>query len=255
MLSGKNDIEQQRQKTFRLIFTGVLIGLSLGIKTLTFYVPIFSVPIFRISLNGPPSKLVSIIFGPIYGGIAGGIIDILGFFLFDKSGNAFMPALTLTAILNAFFVGVLWLLVKQLSLRRVRIYYFLMTGGLLTYGVVGLLYSPTGKAHVSSVVIIVMAILAVVMYLIGEAVIRYRQKPAFENYFLKLFIAIVIPGLFFNWVNTHILIHYFFPGKDAFYFALVRSAGQLVEGYYATYVTLAVLMVLKPLLRNKKIDI
>ena len=85
-------------KTRNLVFVSLLIALEI---IFTRYLSI-QTDIVRISFGFIPIALVSILFGPITGGIAAMLADLLGMMIFPK--GAYFPGFTF----NAFVTGVIY---------------------------------------------------------------------------------------------------------------------------------------------------
>lgn len=241
---------------FMLVFSALCLALSLMLKAFNMFMPV-GIPILRIGFNGPPLKIVGVLFGPLYGGLAAGLSDFLGYVLMDKSGNFYLYQLTITAILSGIGVGLLWRYFKTKTMRTVQLQYLGAMAVLLVYGIVsfGLTYGrPEAAKQVGgSIVIIVSGLVGVILYFINSAIVRRQKMKHFGEYFFQMFLAVTIPGLVFNWVNTYILMEIFFKdkNKDMFLFGLMRSAVQLLESYYNVFVVLFIVILLEPFLVKK----
>ena len=250
-LNNKN-----RNSIFILVFSALCLALSLMLKAFNMFMPV-GIPILRIGFNGPPLKIVGVLFGPLYGGLAAGLSDFLGYVLMDKSGNFYLYQLTITAVLSGMSVGFLWRYFKTKTMRTVQLQYLGAVAILLVYGIVsfGLTYGrPEAAKQVGgSIVIIVSGLVGVILYFINSAIVRRQKMKRFGEYFFQMFLSVTIPGLGFNWVNTYILMEIFFKdkNKDMFLFGLMRSAVQLLESYYNVFVVLFIVILLEPFLVKK----
>lgn len=250
-LNNKN-----RNSIFMLVFSALCLALSLMLKAFNMFMPV-GIPILRIGFNGPPLKIVGVLFGPLYGGLAAGLSDFLGYVLMDKSGNFYLYQLTITAVLSGMSVGFLWRYFKTKTMRTVQLQYLGAVAILLVYGIVsfGLTYGrPEAAKQVGgSIVIIVSGLVGVILYFINSAIVRRQKMKRFGEYFFQMFLSVTIPGLVFNWVNTYILMEIFFKdkNKDMFLFGLMRSAVQLLESYYNVFVVLFIVILLEPFLVKK----
>ena len=250
-LNNKN-----RNSIFMLVFSALCLTLSLMLKAFNMFMPV-GIPILRIGFNGPPLKIVGVLFGPLYGGLAAGLSDFLGYVLMDKSGNFYLYQLTITAVLSGMSVGFLWRYFKTKTMRTVQLQYLGAVAILLVYGIVsfGLTYGrPEAAKQVGgSIVIIVSGLVGVILYFINSAIVRRQKMKHFGEYFFQMFLSVTIPGLVFNWVNTYILMEIFFKdkNKDMFLFGLMRSAVQLLESYYNVFVVLFIVILLEPFLVKK----
>ena len=61
-------------------------------------------PNIKIGFSGYPNQVVDLLFGPVTGGLFGGLMDVLKFFIIP-SGYPFHPGYTLDAALAAFIYG------------------------------------------------------------------------------------------------------------------------------------------------------
>ncbi len=241
---------------FILVFSALCLAMSLTLKALNFFVPI-GIPVLRISFSGPPLKMVAVLFGPLYGAIAAGLSDFLGFFLMDKSGNAYLYQLTITAILNGACVGLLWKYFRSKSAKMVKMQYLIAMAGVVLYGAISFFLTygreEAVKQMQGSVVIIIAGLVGIILYFVNHLIAQRQKEQKFGEYFFQMFLSVTLPGLLFNWVNTYILIGIFFKDKqkDIFLFGLLRSAVQLLESYYNVFIVLFIIILLNPLLGKK----
>ncbi len=256
-IKNENNLNNKnRNSIFILVFSALCLALSLMLKAFNMFMPV-GIPILRIGFNGPPLKIVGVLFGPLYGGLAAGLSDFLGYVLMDKSGNFYLYQLTITAVLSGMSVGLLWRYFKTKTMRMVQLQYLGAVVILLVYGIVslGLTYGrPEAAKQVGgSIVIIVSGLVGVILYFINSAIVRRQKMKRFGEYFFQMFLSVTIPGLVFNWVNTYILMEIFFKdkNKDMFLFGLMRSAVQLLESYYNVFVVLFIVILLEPFLVKK----
>lgn len=65
-----------------IVQTGLLIAIAQVVRLISStYIYIAGTPAIRISFSGPFTQMPAILFGPLVGGIAGGISDLIGFSL------------------------------------------------------------------------------------------------------------------------------------------------------------------------------
>ncbi len=107
-----------------LIALGVILSRFLSIQT----------PVLRIGFAFVALAAAGILYGPVYGGIVGGLIDIVGYLAFPD--GAYFPGITLSGVLSGVTYG-LFLHRKTPSLPRVTIASaisaFAISGLLTTY--------------------------------------------------------------------------------------------------------------------------
>lgn len=77
---------------------------------------IAAVPFVRISFGGPAVIIFSsILLGPLFGALVGGLSDILGYFVFDMSSFPYAPWITLTYVLFGFIAYYVFYLAKKIK--------------------------------------------------------------------------------------------------------------------------------------------
>ena len=108
----------------KLVFIGLMvaIGIILG-QLVSISLPNASDPIIKFGIGYLPIILVSIIYGPVYGVMAGIIQDLLGFFLVGSNlGQTFNIGFTLNAALYGFVPGLIF--AKSFA-REQKLFYIL----------------------------------------------------------------------------------------------------------------------------------
>ncbi|VEU75540.1 Folate ECF transporter S component FolT [Mycoplasmopsis maculosa] len=92
----------------RIAFVGILIAISVVIFTVfASFIPLITIPSYKISFIGLPIKISGFIFGPLVGAIVGLISDIISFSIFPTFYNVYY---TLAAVVNGVVSGVVGLL-------------------------------------------------------------------------------------------------------------------------------------------------
>ncbi len=97
----------------RMVILAFLIALNIVLVRLLS----FQTPVSRLDFGFLPISVAGAMFGPIWGGIAGGLADIGGM-LFNSKGMAFFFGWTLNAVLHGVFYG-LFLYKKKKTLIRI----------------------------------------------------------------------------------------------------------------------------------------
>ena len=96
----------------RLVYLAFLIATNIVLVRLLS----FQTPVSRLDFGFIPISLAGAMFGPFWGGIAGGLSDIFGM-LFNSKGMAFFFGWTLNAILHGVFYGLFLHKQKKTVLR------------------------------------------------------------------------------------------------------------------------------------------
>lgn len=104
----------------KIVISAMFLAIAVSLNTLSsFYIPLFGANSVRVSFGGVFTLFPSILFGPLYGAVVGGLSDLIGYIL--KPTGAYIPFLTLTAALGGALQGFLWMLLKKKNDRSLRI--------------------------------------------------------------------------------------------------------------------------------------
>lgn len=93
---------------------------------------IFGASGMRIGIAGVFSTIPAMLFGPVWGGVAGGLTDLLGFFLHPD--GPFIPWITVTATLGGVIKGLLWMLLVRIDPKKFKI---VVVGFFILIGILG----------------------------------------------------------------------------------------------------------------------
>jgi ECF transporter S component (folate family) len=125
--------------TRRIVVSALFLAIALVLRTYTrMYIPIFGESGMRISFHGIFSIMPSILFGPVYGAMVSGLTDMVGHFI-SPLGGSWLPQLTVAAAAGGFTRGWLWIWLKKVSTRTMRMVavcvgvLLIVTGGYFTY--------------------------------------------------------------------------------------------------------------------------
>lgn len=123
---GRNN----RKYVLIITITALFIACAVITKAyLSLNIVIFGATGMRIGLTGVFSTIPAMLFGPIWGGIAGGIIDVLGYLL-NPTGPYLLP-MTITATLAGVLKGLLWMVLLKVDSKKfknVAIVFFILVG-------------------------------------------------------------------------------------------------------------------------------
>jgi ECF transporter S component (folate family) len=210
--------ERNTQYTRQIIQTGLFLALALILrKFLTYTVFIGGAPGMRITFAGVFGKLPALLFGPVIGGTASGLLDILGFIM-DPQG-AYIPWLTVTSILNGVMIGLLWKLLKDINIKKVQkgfFIFFTLVGliGILNHIYV-LFYSNSSWAKAlgsigksrdfATIGLEITALIGIGLFILDIFVEKRQQNLHIHKNFLKLLIVTGIAGITVTTINTYIL--------------------------------------------------
>lgn len=210
-------------KLKRIIQTGLLLALAVVVRNISYMVYFMGAPGMRISLAGIFSDLPAILFGPLYGGIAGGLLDILGFLLKPEGG--FLPLLTLTAILDGVLIGFMWRGLEKADNKHILKgfwVFFILVGALGLFNQISSIYFPnlsTTKAldgigenkGYLALGLVVISVLGILLLLLNRVIRMKMPDAGIHRYYLKLLLSVGLPGILVTTLNTFIL-QLFIPG-------------------------------------------
>lgn len=206
------------QYTRQIIQTGLFMALALILRRfLSYTVYIGGAPGMRITLAGVFGKLPALLFGPVIGGTAGGLLDVLGFVM-DPQG-AYIPWLTVTAVLGGIITGVLWKLLKDINVQRIQRGFVICFSLIGFIGIINhisvLFFSNSSWAKIlssmgknrdfSTIGLEATAIIGIGLFIVDILVQKKHVDLLIHKNFLKLLIATGIAGIIVTTINTYIL--------------------------------------------------
>lgn len=86
----------------------------------------------RVGIAGIFSMMPSILFGPFFGGITGGLMDVLGFMI--RPTGSYLPLMTVTAIGGGVIRGGLWLLLRKRDAEKMRLIVGILAAAMIVFG-------------------------------------------------------------------------------------------------------------------------
>ncbi len=190
----------------------------------------------RIGFSSYISVLPALLFGPAYGGVTMGIMDVLSFII--KPDGGFLLPITLTAIGGGILRGVLWNLFKnkRLSIKPYLIFFgILILAGVINiimmskenfYG--NLLDSFNKKAVFVTYVPLIFGILGTLLLVLNKAL---SKSKFYSEKFLNVLSTLMIANIIVTTVNT-VLLMIFIPSlsKLAFsFFFIPRLAEEIAN--------------------------
>ncbi len=117
----------------KIALAGLFTALACILNKVVAINYITMVPFVRVSFGGPAVIIfASLLLGPLFGGLVGGLSDILGYFIFDIRAFPYAPWITITYILLGMLPYFIFWLVKKIKNKTVM--------ASITYGVMGLLF-------------------------------------------------------------------------------------------------------------------
>lgn len=208
------------QTTRKIIQTALFIALAFVIRNLAVMVYFFGAPGMRISFAAVFSRMPALLFGPLYGGAASGILDIVGFLV--KPEGDYNPFLTLTAIFGGIVAALVWKLVKNIETNKIRLIMWtitLMLGAIGLFNMMILRFWP--DSHIASALsifgekkdfveigLIAVSVIGLILLTVDLIICRKYPKASFQQFYLKVLPAYGTAGLSVTVLNTFILRMY-----------------------------------------------
>lgn len=206
--------------TVQIVVTALFLAIAVIIHFFNVIIPIMGVPAMRISFAGPFMKFPGLLFGPMIGGITGGMLDIIGFFLKPQGG--YIPWLTVTSILSGCMTAFLWHRLKDIYIKRLEwIYCGILIGvillGIVNYGIMmffpntwlgQLILAIGSKSVLVSVGLGFVGVVGFIFLVLSKVMGKAEQALDGSARFLKLIIAVGIPGIIVTTLNTFFLQMY-----------------------------------------------
>lgn len=98
--------------TFKLVLSAIFVGIAIVLKRFSVSIPLFGADNgMRVGLTGVFSAFPAILCGPLFGGLASAILDVVGYFI--NPTGPYNIIFTLTAFMAGAVRGFIWIFVKR----------------------------------------------------------------------------------------------------------------------------------------------
>lgn len=253
------------QLTRKIIQTALLIGLALTVRSLSVMVSFMGAPGMRVGFTYAFSRMPALLFGPFFGGLATGIVDVLGYLL--RPEGAYIPFLTLTAILDGILVGFLFRGLKKADAKKIQIglwitfifigvlgVFNLIVSSYFTDSAIALALDSMGKRKGFMVLgLIAVSVIGLLLLTINYAIQkRFPNTPA-HKYYLNVLLTFAFSGIPVTILNTYILI-LFIPALSKIGFSLFlipRLLEEVLVSVILGYVAAFLLSVYEKLIKGR----
>ncbi len=225
--------------------TAVIIAIVMVLRNFSWLVSFGGAGGMRIGISGFFSKLPALMFGPLYGGIADGIIDVLAYII--KPEGAYIFPLTLTAVLGGILTGLLWKTIKNINtalFRKIFVCLFATIGiwGILNFVMTAYLphnpYSSYlisfGKRTEYLTVWFIVAGAAGLLIFMADMLLHRKFKSLRDTEYIKLLTVLIIANIIVTTLNTGILM-WFTPALSKLGF-VVFYIPRLIQEIIATVI-------------------
>lgn len=200
-----------------VVQTSLFTALAIVVRNLSYMVYFGGAPGMRIGFSGIFTKIAAILSGPFLGGAASGILDIMGYLI--KPEGAYIPLLTVSAILGGVVTGVLWKVFGKTDTDRLQRAALILISAIGAAGIFNHIcisyYSKSLWARTiqglgkyrdfASIGLEAIAIVGIILFIADFAVKKKIKKPEMHNDFLKVLLVTGISGVLVTTLNTYIL--------------------------------------------------
>ncbi|MBV7273807.1 folate family ECF transporter S component [Clostridium sp. PL3] len=211
---------KNKMNTKFLVTTAMCISISVVLRSFSIMITAGGVLTMRVSFGAIFYILPGLLFGPLYGAAAGGIVDILGTIIMPM--GAYIPVFTLTNILAGFLPALIWKKIKDVSIENLKKYYIIFFTLLTLIGIFNTLIITTmhssylgkmlmfmgKKAQYLGVGLILIGAIGFALLIINNIINRNNNSNysyVYSNFF-KLIISIGVSGILVSTMNTYFIL-------------------------------------------------
>jgi ECF transporter S component (folate family) len=218
----------------KVVQTALFIALALVLRNFSTMIYMLGAPGMRINFAPIFSRMPSLLFGPFYGGISAAIVDIIGYLL--KPEGAYIPLMTLIAILGGVMTGYLWTWLKKGDAGKIQRglwIIFIAIGAVGLFNYINTVFFPQsyvtkaiegiGKNKDFAVLgLVAISAVGIVLLIINFAIQKKFPDAAINKYYIKVLVAFGLANITVTVLNTWAL-QVFIPelGKIGFILFLI----------------------------------
>jgi ECF transporter S component (folate family) len=211
---------KSRMNTKFLVTTALCISISIVLRAFSIMITAGGVLTMRISFGAIFYVLPGLLFGPLYGAAAGGLVDILGTIVMPM--GAYIPVFTITNIIAGFLPALIWKKIKDISIDSLKKYYIIFFTSLTLVGIfntlvitimhnsyLGKMFMFMGKkVQYLGIGFVLSGVVGFVILIINNLI----NKKSNSNYhyvysnFFKLVISVGISGIIVSTMNTYFIL-------------------------------------------------
>lgn len=263
---GKMNQLSSKTHFSRIIQTALLIGLALALRSFSVMVAFMGAPGLRVSFAAIFTRMPAILFGPFFGGLAGGIVDVLGFII--RPTGPYIPFLTLTSIIDGIIAGLVWKALKERNTKKIQIS-LLIT--FVIIGIIGLINILITNLYPNSFIasaldsmgkrkdymvlgLVAVAVIGLILLAIDFAVQKKFPEATVNKYYLKVLLVFLVAGIPVTTINSYILPFYYTSLKNIGFvlFWIPRLLEELLMAVLLSYITAFLLSVYDRFIRKEK---
>lgn len=201
----------------KIVQTALLISLAVAARNLSIMVNIMGASGMRVGFSQIFSRMPALLFGPVFGGIATGVVDILAYLI--RPEGPFIPLLTLTQIFDGVIIGIVFKVIKNIELKKLRNIVLISFSSLGALGLVNIIISRfftdssiamsldslgAKKDYLLQGLLAVSAI-ALLLLSINHLIRKRFPNASIHKHYLKVLLAFALAGIPVTITNTYIL--------------------------------------------------
>ena len=203
-----------------VVHTALFIALALVVRQFSFMIPMGGANGMRIGVSEVFTKMPAILFGPVLGGVASGLVDLLAQII--KSEGAYLWPIFFVMVIGGALTGIMWKCMCKIPSKNLRIGFASVCGALLVFGVfniitVTLVRSGWWFDAVASLdknmgfATYGLCIAAVYgnVFLVADLIFKKKGGEKYNDDFLQLTLTVFIPDIVVTTLNTFVLRHFY----------------------------------------------
>lgn len=206
--------------TKRVVQTALFVALALAVRMFSVMIPMGGVNGMRIGLSEVFTKMPAILFGPVMGGIASGLVDFLAQVI--KSEGAYLWPMLVVMILGGATTGFVWRHIKNVPTSKIRVGFVVLCVLLALLGAYNhIVLSVTGtgawfdtlqrlKENLPMATYGMYGAAFLGLLFLGvDTVIKRRNPDNYKDDFLPLTVTVLTSDLLVTTLNTFVLRYYY----------------------------------------------
>ncbi|MFL0196322.1 folate family ECF transporter S component [Clostridium sp. WILCCON 0269] len=203
-----------------LVTTAVFIAIAIVLRSFAINVAVGGTLTMRVSFDAICYIVPGLLFGSLYGGIAGGLIDVLGYIIRPMGG--YIPLFTITNIAAGILPAILWKGIGNIDKHKIRNYYSIFFALVFLIGFVNFIvirFMPNTvlnkllmflgkKSQYLSFGFMVIGSIGILIFIINLLINKNSGKlyMVINNNYFKMVIVLGISGIVICTINTYILL-------------------------------------------------
>lgn len=244
--------------TRKIVQTALFVALALVVRMFSVMIPVGGVGSLRIGFSEVFTKMPAILFGPIMGGAASGLVDFLSQVI--KSEGAYLWPMLVVMISGGALTGLLWRAMRNIPAKKIRLAFVVLCICLAVFGVYNhIILSSVGEGAwydtlqrlkdnlpMATYGMYGAAVLGIA-FLAADIVIKRRNPDGYKEDFLPLAVTVLVSDIYVTTLNTFVL-RYYYSGLAKLPFWVVyipRIIPDLVSAVIFAYIISCMLKVSK----------